>query len=292
VLSKSELWIRGAASKPLVSVIIPTFNSMTGTKNIEEALNSIMNQTYRSIEIFVVDNFSSDATEEVCGGYSVRFFKFRGNRSQARNYGLDKMNGDYALFVDSDFVLEPTVVEECITECVRSKADCLAIPVEFVSKSTSRIDCSHMRNIELGADLGFQSTILFYSRELIRSVRFPESVELGEDMVFSSTVLKCKPRVSRISSLIYHIEDGTTRNLILRSWYYGKKFRSTISGIGSTDSTRLILDLSALNMRKLRKIVSAVSNTPGISFCFLLYVLLKHSSFAMSYCLSLLTLTK
>jgi glycosyltransferase involved in cell wall biosynthesis len=289
MLYKSELEVSGATSMPSVSIIIPTFNSMTGTKNIEETLKSITSQTYPNVEILIVDNFSKDATHEICRRYPVRFFQLKGNRSQARNYGIDKMSGDYALFVDSDFVLEPDVVEECVSQSMHFKADCVVIPVKFVSKSMSRIDCSQMRNIELGADLGLQSTILFYTRELIRSIQFPESVEIGEDMIFSSIALERKPNVSRTSSMIYHVEDGTTRNLILRSWNYGKKFRSTISGVGARGSTRLILDLSALNVRKLRKIVSAVSDRPGTGFCFLLYVLLKHSSFAVSYCFSLLT---
>lgn len=292
MLDKSEPKISDVTSRPTVSVIIPTFNSMTGTKNIEKTLKSIMSQTYTNIEILIVDNFSKDTTSKVCRDYPVRFFRLKGKRSEARNYGISKMSGDYALFVDSDFILEQRVVEECVNKCTRFKADCVAIPVKFISKSTARIDCSQMRNIELRADLGFQSTILFYSTELIRTIRFPRSVELGEDMVFSSTVLERKPNVLRIGSAICHIEDGTTKNLILRSWNYGKKFRSTISGIGARDSTRIMLDLSALNIRKLRKTVSAVSNAPRTGFCFLLYVLLKHSSFALSYCLSLFTISR
>lgn len=276
------------ASRPLVSIIIPTFNSMTGTKNIDATLQSVMAQTYRNIETLVIDNFSKDTTYEACRNFPVRFFQLNSKRSEARNLGISRMHGDYALFVDSDCILEPKVVEECINECIHCRADCVIVPVKFVSKSRLRIDCTQMRNIELRAEMGIQSTILFYSRKLIQNIRFPDSVELGEDIVFSSIVMKRKPNVSRTSSMIYHAEDGTIASLVLRSWNYGRKFPSTISRIGSAESTRLILDISSLNLARLGRIVSTISDSPRTVFSFLLYSLLKHSSFAMSYFLSLL----
>jgi hypothetical protein len=104
-------------------------------------------------------------------------------------------------------------------------------------------------------------------------------------------VLGNKPKVSRIRSVIYHTEDGTATNLVLRSWSYGKKFRATISEIGSSQSTRLIMNLSALNIRKLIKLVKIVSNGPNPLMTisrFIFYILLKHLSFGISCCLFLL----
>jgi len=279
------------ASKPLVSIIIPTFNSMTGTKNINKTLKSLMEQTYRNIEILVIDNFSSDTTCEVCKNYPIRFFRLNGNRSEARNYGISRMRGDYVLFVDSDHILTPKVVEGCVNQTLCFNADCVIVPVRFVSNRKAHVDCSEMRNLEFRLELGMQTFILFFSRNLIQSIRFPESVELGEDMIFSSRALKNKPTVSKIRSVIYHVEDGSVKNLVLRSWNYGKKFRSTILEIGLRDSIRFIQDLSALDIRKLAKlskIVSNGSNTLITIFCFLFYILLKHLSFGISYCLSLL----
>lgn len=276
---------------PLVSIIIPTSNSMTGTKNIDRTLKSLMDQTYKNIEILVIDNFSKDATPEVCKSYPIRFFCFNGNRSKARNYGINRMLGDYVLFVDSDHILTPKVVEDCIEQGIHFGADCVLVPVKFVSNRKSFLDCSQMRNIEYKLGLGKQTCLLFYSKSMIQNIRYYENVELFEDAVFSSEVLKKQPRVSRIRSFIYHIEDGTIKNLILRSWNYGKKLRFTVAEIGFRDSTRFILDLSALNVRtmtKSSKIILNDLNSLITMFHFLIYILLKHFSFGVSYCLSLM----
>ena len=221
-MSDRNKFEKNAASKPLVSIIIPTFNSMAGTKNVNKTLKSLMEQTYQNIEILVIDNFSSDTTYKVCKNYPIRFFRLNGNRSKARNYGINRMRGDYALFLDSDHILTPKVIEECVNQALRFNANCIIVPVKFVSNKKSHIYCSHMRNLEFKLGLGMQTFILFYSRNLMQDIRFPESVELGEDMIFSSRVLKNKPRISRIRSVIYHIEDGTATSLVLRSWSYFK----------------------------------------------------------------------
>jgi glycosyltransferase involved in cell wall biosynthesis len=280
--------LRRNVQGPLVSVIIPSFNSMTGTKNIAGTLKSIRNQTYSTIETLVIDNFSEDSTIKVCADYPVRLFRIKGGRSKARNFGITKMHGDYALFVDSDHILMPKLVEECVYKAVRLKVDCIMVPVLFISNTKTRLNCSEMRNLELKSGLGTQSLILFYAASLIRNIEFPESVELGEDIVFSSRALKYRLKVSIVKSNIYHIEDGTAKNLILRSWNYGKKFNLTVSNIGPRDSTRLILGLSVVNLSKLRKIIPNVSKHPTTLFSFIVYVLLKHLSFAASYCLSFL----
>jgi len=294
-MSSETKFESNAASKPLVSIITPTFNSMTGTRNINKTLKSLMEQTYQNTEILVIDNFSSDTTYEVCKKYPIRFFQLNGGRSKARNHGINKMRGDYALFIDSDHILTPKVVEECVNQTLCFNADCIIVPVKFVSNKKSHMRCSQMRNLEFKLGLGMQTFILFYSRKLIQNIRFPESVELGEDMIFASRALKNKPRISRIRSVIYHIEDGTATNLVLRSWIYGKKFRATISEIGSTESTRLIVNLSALNIRKLIKLIRIVSNGSNTLMTisrFLFYILLKHLSFGMSYGLFLLARAK
>lgn len=273
---------------PLVSVIIPAFNSMTGSKNIEQTLRSIVNQSYKNIEILVIDNFSNDSTHEVCKRYPIRFFQIEGNRSKARNLGIKEMKGDYALFVDSDHVLTPRVVEECVCQVMHAGADCIIIPVIFVNKVKSHLDCSQMRNLEFKIDLGTQTLILFYSRDALRGVNFPEDVELGEDMIFSSRVLAKKPTVTRIHSTIRHFEDGSVKNVIVRSWSYGKKFGSTISEIGAGNSTWFVLSISPLSIGRVRQIVRNVSGSPSTVFGFSLYTTLKHLSFAISYCINVL----
>jgi glycosyltransferase involved in cell wall biosynthesis len=97
----------------LVSVIIPTYNS---TKFLTKCLDSVANQSYKNIEIIVVDNNSTDNTKEIANKYTDKVFNIGPERSAQTNYGVSQAKGEYVYKVDSDFVLDPNVVEECVNK--------------------------------------------------------------------------------------------------------------------------------------------------------------------------------
>lgn len=89
----------------LVTVIVPVYN----VKNyIKRCLQSIIDQTYRNLEIILVDDGSSDGSNSICKYFSTKDNRIKIYRtenlglSHARNIGLDNANGDYIIFVDSD----------------------------------------------------------------------------------------------------------------------------------------------------------------------------------------------
>jgi glycosyltransferase involved in cell wall biosynthesis len=89
---------------PAISIIIPTYNR---EKLILKALDSAFNQTFQDFEIIVVDDASTDNTEQVIRNLSnekIRYFKLNKNGGQciARNYGIKQALGDYIAFLDSD----------------------------------------------------------------------------------------------------------------------------------------------------------------------------------------------
>ncbi|MGA8490518.1 MAG: glycosyltransferase family 2 protein [Terriglobales bacterium] len=103
---------------PLISVVIPTFNRM---RQVQAALRSVLAQTYPEFEVIVVDDGSTDGTghalqtlirEEGCNGGRVRYF-FRPNQGQsaARNMGIEKANGEFVAFLDSDDIWLPEKLE-------------------------------------------------------------------------------------------------------------------------------------------------------------------------------------
>jgi glycosyltransferase involved in cell wall biosynthesis len=97
---------------PDVSVIIPTYNRAT---MVCEAIESVLNQTYKDLEVIVVDDGSTDGTQEVLRGRydeRVRYcFQTNSGRSVARNRGLMASRGSYVLFLDSDDLLLPQALE-------------------------------------------------------------------------------------------------------------------------------------------------------------------------------------
>lgn len=97
--------------QPLVSVIVPTKNS---SRTLEACLRSITEQTYSNIEIIVVDNFSTDATREIASSFTKHVLLHGPERSAQRNFGVAHALGIYVVIIDSDMVLESTVVEACV----------------------------------------------------------------------------------------------------------------------------------------------------------------------------------
>ena len=90
---------------PLVSVIIPTFN---GARYLEEAVESVLRQTYKNLECIVVDDGSVDNTREIVNKLGSRdsrikyYYKANGGLSSARNFGITKSKGEWIHFLDSD----------------------------------------------------------------------------------------------------------------------------------------------------------------------------------------------
>jgi glycosyltransferase involved in cell wall biosynthesis len=98
----------------LVSIIIPTYNN---ANTICRTVDSCINQTYKNIEIIVIDDGSTDDTKEILSKYnSNERFKYiyqeNQERSAARNNGLDLARGEYIQFLDSDDEIYPTKIEK------------------------------------------------------------------------------------------------------------------------------------------------------------------------------------
>ncbi|MBU5678840.1 MAG: glycosyltransferase, partial [Candidatus Aenigmarchaeota archaeon] len=91
------------APKPLVSIIIPTYNS---EKTIAKCLESIKNQSYKNIEIIVVDSFSSDGTVEISKEFRVNIIQTDWKLLGARYLGFEKSKGNFILMMDSDQILK------------------------------------------------------------------------------------------------------------------------------------------------------------------------------------------
>ena len=89
----------------LVSIVVPIYNV---EKYLKRCVNSLLNQTYKNIEIILVDDGSTDSSGAICDQYKpkdnriVVVHKSNGGLSDARNTGIDMARGEYIAFVDSD----------------------------------------------------------------------------------------------------------------------------------------------------------------------------------------------
>lgn len=111
--------------QPLVSIVIPVFN---GELYIKEAIESAINQTYKNIEIIVVNDGSTDNSESIINlfGNKIRYFKKdNGGVSSALNLGIKKMKGDYFSWLSHDDVLLHTKIEDQINSLSEEEDDLL-----------------------------------------------------------------------------------------------------------------------------------------------------------------------
>ena len=121
----------------LVSIIVPVFNVRP---YLEEALDSVVQQTYENLEIIVVDDGSTEGSGDICEEYAKRdrrivlIHQYNKGLSDARNVGLDQMHGEAVAFLDSDDVYHRDFVKEMMTTMIREEADIVVSRYIHLSK--------------------------------------------------------------------------------------------------------------------------------------------------------------
>ncbi|MFX0134304.1 MAG: glycosyltransferase family 2 protein [Candidatus Hodarchaeota archaeon] len=150
-------------NNPLVSVIIPTYNS---EKTLAKCMESIKNQTYQNIELVVVDNYSIDNTRKIARKYTDKILLQKSGMGIQINLGVFSSNGIYVLYIDDDMYLTKNVINNCINHM--NNYDALIIPEECLENSF----WSKCRNIEkkiYEGDLNIEAA-RFFKRSVFLSV--------------------------------------------------------------------------------------------------------------------------
>ncbi len=181
-----------------VSAIVPTYNR---AHLLRRAVQSILRQTFTEMEIVIVDDGSTDATEEEVRGYQggavpLRYVrKANGGCASARNRGVDVATGDLIAFLDSDDEWLPDAIRSMVDALVRAGADFVYSPsVEVVADGvqfTSRPAAAGTP--ELFAREHFmtsrvRSCAMMYGRHVFDAVRFDETLRYNEDSDFVQRV--------------------------------------------------------------------------------------------------------
>lgn len=123
--------------KGLISVIVPVYNV---EKYLDTCVQSILAQTYKNLEVILVDDGSPDFSPSLCDQWQQRdsrvkvIHKKNGGLSDARNAGIDASSGDYLAFVDSDDYISPVMYEELLRVAKETDADIVTSNLCFVSE--------------------------------------------------------------------------------------------------------------------------------------------------------------
>lgn len=189
-------------SKTLISIIIPTYNR---AKVIEETLASIVKQTYTNWECIIIDDGSTDHTEQIISNYLVkdqriRFFKRSIDRPKGanacRNQGLEYSKGEYVQFFDSDDLMHPDKIKVKLNLALKFKADIIiddhSSDLTSISKSITNIDELKFKTFQSSnfyMDFILNKVTLITNdvmlrKEIIKKNRFDERLQKGQEFDF------------------------------------------------------------------------------------------------------------
>jgi len=204
---------------PLVSVIIPTFNS---DKTLETCLKSILSQNHKEIEIILVDAFSQDKTRQIAEKYSAKIFCLATERSPARNFGAKKANGKFLMFVDSDMELSSNTIEECVKLCNQKNVAAVIIPEESVGENFLA-KCKKLEKI-MRLRESYGEAPRFVKKEIFESIGgYNENLVVGEDFELTKRLHNFGFLIGRCKATIKHHEGNVSiKKLVMKLYYYGK----------------------------------------------------------------------
>lgn len=227
---------------PLVSIIVPVYKTK---EYLSQCVQSILSQSYSSLEIILVDDGSPDECPALCDAYAAQDERIRvihkenGGPSSAREAGIQNASGDYIMVVDSDDWIESDTIANCIEVAQRDNADCVMFGYtrEYPGKSidTLLFDCDfsyeearteekiHCRIVGLtGGELREPQRIdslssvcmKLYRAEVARKGRIVSERVVGtsEDTIFNLYALDgC--RISYINRCFYHYRKTNAQSI-------------------------------------------------------------------------------
>ena len=238
-------------NNPLISVIIPTYNS---EKTLRSCLSSIKNQSYKNIEVIVVDNFSHDNTVILAKKNDAFIYLLEAERAEAKNFGFLKTAGEFVLFIDSDMELTEHVVKECV-DLIESDLGIAGIVIP--ERSIGDSYWVQVRDFERSFYTGTViESARFFRKKIIEEVGgFEAGLVSYEESTLPQKIENLGYDVSaRIEAKIFHLEyDFSLSRWLKKKYYYGKtskKYKNQFSIYGNKQfslSYRLSLFLLKLN---------------------------------------------
>ena len=196
-----------------ISIIVPVYNV---ERYLPECLDSLLGQTYRELEIILVDDGSRDASGRICDAYGERDSRIRVIHQQnqglspTRNHGLDIATGDYIAFVDSDDYVAEDMMEKMLS-AVKGAGNIFQKPTSIgneVVKPRALLN-------RLSEERGWTYVVVWnrlYRKKVWEALRFPEDRIHEDEWVALSVYLACE-KIALISDAYYYYR--VNRNSIM-----------------------------------------------------------------------------
>lgn len=214
-------------NKPLVSVIVPVYRA---EKWINQCVDSLLGQSYRNIEVILVDDGSPDRSGAICDEYAAADSRVKvihqpnGGVSVARQTGMDNATGEYTIHADPDDWVEPTMIEELVAKAREEDADmviCDYISEHDYGQEYNRMDLPLRPTADdLLRRLLLQQLHGSCWNKLVRracsnGVRFTQDMRVFEDEFFNLKILLSGKvrQVSYLAKAFYHYRMNNESSL-------------------------------------------------------------------------------
>lgn len=204
---------------PFFSIIIPVYNVQ---EYLERCLASVINQSFKNIEIILVNDGSTDGSLNICNYFTKYNFvklitKENGGLSSARNCGLDNSHGEYIIFLDSDDYISPESLEELYQVIINNNADIYAIKARKIYDTGETMELhpnlpvrvystsEYLENLGKKIEYLACSPYMVYKHEFIvsNSFRFYNGI-LHEDELWTPAILLKSERICWTNVLVYY----------------------------------------------------------------------------------------
>lgn len=207
----------------LISVIVPVYKV---EKYLNQCVDSITNQTYKNLEIILVEDGSPDNCGRICDEYAKKdsrikvIHKENGGVSSARNVGLNTSTGNWIAFVDSDDWIEKEYFEAMINQAKKENANVILCGynriwknnVEKVNASGETVNYTSKKYLinSLNPQTGFGFCHMkLIQRECIGEIRFNENLVVGEDALFNIQISKNIEKAVFLKQPIYNYRNNS-----------------------------------------------------------------------------------
>lgn len=208
---------------PLISVIIPVYNV---DEYLDQSLKSVQQQTYKQLQVILVDDGSTDRSPEICEEFKNTDSRFEvyhvknGGQSTARNIALQKVKGEYITFLDSDDILEKTIFEHLYLLISKFSSDMsMCCPSHFYDKEEPKFVIKN----EYGTKTPNEVLLdMFYQRDFIPSVWG----KLYKQKLFSNEIRFEENRIFEDVELLPKIIERANKIAFSDSELYGYRHRN------------------------------------------------------------------
>ena len=206
------------AAQSLISIVVPVYNV---EKYLRECVDSILAQTYPEFELLLIDDGATDSSGRICDEYAERdsrirvFHKENGGLSDARNYGMDRIKGEYITFIDSDDLVGKDYLEILLRMAKEHKADISALGTIVFEDGGELPACTisddvivetadeAILDMLLRKNFGLSAWGKLYASNLFNQIRFPVG-KIYEDLFTTPYVAKKSTKIVFANSRQYY----------------------------------------------------------------------------------------